>query len=314
MRIAVFGAGGVGGYFGGRLAQAGHEVTFIARGRHLAAIREQGLRVASIAGDFTVRPARATADPAEVGPVEVVLVATKAWQVSEAAQAIRSLVGPETVVITMQNGVESPAQLAAGLGPGPVLGGLCRIVSFITGPGQIKRAGGDAYLAFGELDNTQSERVKRVLAEFAKAQGIVVEVPPDIQVAMWTKFMSISAWSGMGAVTRSPVGVWRSLPGTRQMWQNALAEVLALAQARHIALSEAVIEQMTAYVDKLPPQATASMQRDIMEGRPSELESQSGAVVRLGREAGVETPTHAFIYHTLLPWELQARGELEFPE
>src|SRR5690606_10361690 len=215
-RIAVFGTGGAGGYFGAQLARVGEDVAFIARGAHLRAIRSAGLMIETPSGELAVRPARATDAPAEVGPVDLVLLGVKAWQVEEAAAAMRPMIGPQTLVVPLQNGVEAPAQLAAVLGPGPVLGGLCRIVSFITGPGQITRAGGDAYLAFGELDNSRSERVKRVLAEFAKAQGLVVEVPPDIQVAMWTKFMSISAWSGTGAVTRSPVGVWRSLPGTRQ--------------------------------------------------------------------------------------------------
>jgi 2-dehydropantoate 2-reductase len=313
MRIAIFGSGGVGGYFGGRLAQAGHEVIFIARGQHLAALREQGLAVESIDGDFVVNPGQATDNPAEVGPVEVVLVAVKAWQVSQAAQALQPLVGPQTVVIPLQNGVEAPAQLAAVLGKGPVLGGFCRIVSYLSGPGRIKRAGGDAYLAFGELNNEKSERVGRILREFSKVSGIKAANPPDIQAAMWSKFMSISAWSGMGAVTRAPAGVWRSIPQTRQMWQNALWEVLAVAHGYHIALTEEVVAQTIGYVDELPPQATASMQRDILEGRPSELESQNGAVVRLGQAVGIETPTHAFIYQALLPLELKARGEIEFP-
>ncbi len=130
---------------------------------------------------------------------------------------------------------------------------------------------------------------------------------------MWGKFLSISAWSGMGAITRAPVGIWRSLPETRQMWQEALYEVLIVAQAQRIALTEETVQQTIAYVDNLTPTATASMQRDIMSGRPSELESQSGAVVRLGRQVGAATPVHAFIYHSLLPLELQARGQIQFP-
>ena len=311
MRITIFGTGGVGGYFGARLAQAGHDVTFIARGDHLAAIRKYGLQIESIDGDFSIKPAQATDRPAEVGPMDVILVAVKTWQVVEAAQAIQPMIGPETVVIPLENGVEAPAQLIAVLGQAPVLGGFCRTVSYIKGPGQIKRAGGDAYLAFGELNNEKSERVEQIVREFSKAQGIIVDNPPDIQAAMWTKFMSISSWSGMGAITRTPAGVWRAIPETRQMWQNALHEVLAVAQARNIALDKEVIEKMTTYVDNLPAQATASMQRDIMEGRPSEIDSQSGAVVRLGQEVGLETPTHTFIYHTLLPLEMKARGEVK---
>lgn len=315
MRIAVFGSGGVGGYFGGRLAQAGHEVNFIARGQHLQALREHGLQVESLNGDFVIQPVQATDDPAEIGPVDVVIVAVKAWQVSDAAQTMRPLVGPETFVVPLQNGVEAPAQLAAILGPEHVLGGLCRIVSYIVEPGQICHAGAKPpYLAFGELDNRASERAQRLYQAFNQAEGVEVEIPADIQAAMWGKFMQICAWSGIGAITRAPVGVWRSLPETRQMWQDALAEVFAVAQAYHIGLTEAMLAQVTAYVDVLPANATASMQRDIMNGRPSELHTQNGAVVRLGRNAGVPTPTHAFIYQALLPLELKARGELTFPE
>lgn len=313
MRIVVFGTGGVGGYFGGRLAQAGEAVTFIARGKHLQALREQGLRVDSLKGDFVVQPVQATDDPAQVGPVDVILVGVKAWQVRQVAQTMRPLVGPETFVVPLQNGVESPAQLAAELGQSHVLGGFCRIVSFIAGPGHIRQAGGDPYLAFGELDNRPSERAERLRQAFARTVGVTAEIPPDIQAAMWGKFLTITAWSGLGAVTRAPVGVWRTLPETRHMWIQAMHEVLAVAQARQIALTEENVHKATAYVDSLPPHATASMQRDIMNGRPSELSLLSGGVVRLGQKVGVPTPTHAFIYHSLLPLELQARGEIEFP-
>lgn len=314
MRMVMFGAGGVGGYFGGRLAQAGFDLTFIARGRHLAAMQTQGLSVESINGDFVVPAIQATTDPAQVGPVDVVILAVKAWQVAEAAEAMRPLIGPETMVIPLQNGVEATAQLAAALGPAHVLGGFCRIVSFIAGPGHIRHTGGDAYLAFGELDNRRSERVERLYQRLSQAQGMIVEVPPDIQAAIWGKFLQISSWSGLGAVTRSPVGVWRSLPETRAMWQQAMREVFDLARARGVALDETLLEQVTDYLDKLPPHATASMQRDILEGRPSELEAQNGAVVRLGRESGVPTPVHTFIYSALLPLEKKARHEIKFPQ
>lgn len=314
MKIAVFGAGGVGGYFGGRLAQAGEDVTFIARGRHLQAMQQSGLRVDSLKGDFTLRPVQATSNPAQVGPVDAILVGTKAWQVTEAAHAMRPMVGPDTFVVPLQNGVEAPAQLAAVLGKQHVLGGFCRIVSFIVGPGHIRQAGGDPYVAFGELDNRPSPRAGRLRQAFAAATGVTVEIPPDIQAAMWGKFLLISSWSGMGAITRAPVGVWRSLPETRRMWQQAMQEVLAVAQAHGIALTPENIQKATAYADSLPPNATASMQRDILAGRPSELDILCGGVVRLGQEVGVNTPTHAFIYHALLPQEQKARGELVFPE
>jgi 2-dehydropantoate 2-reductase len=313
MRIAVFGSGAVGGYFGGRLAQAGEEVFFIARGEHLQAIRDHGLRVDSLEGDFVVQPAWASDDPAQVGVVDVVLVGVKAWQVPEAAGAMGPMVGPDTFVVPLQNGVEASAQLAAVLGDQHVLGGLCRIGSFIAGPGHIRHTGVDPYLAFGELDNRPSQRAERLRQAFARAAGLRVEIPPDIQAAMWGKFLFIAPFSGVGAVARAPAGVLRSVPETRELLEQAMHEVFAVARARGITLPDDSVDQAMALVDGLPADGTASMQRDIMEGRPSELDAQNGAVVRLGQEVGVATPVHSFIYRSLWPQELQARGEVQFP-
>lgn len=313
MRIAVFGTGGVGGYFGGRLAAAGLDVTFIARGAHLEALRASGLRVESLRGDFTVHPVHATDTPAEVGVVDVVLVGVKAWQVTEAAEAMRPLIGPETFVVPLQNGVEAPAHLAAVLGAEPVLGGLCRIISMVAAPGHIRHAGIEPYVAFGEPDGRPSARAERLREAFART-GVAVEIPPDIHVAMWGKFMALAPWSGLGAVTRAPIGVLRRVPETRAMLEAAMREVVAVAQARGVALRDEAVDRALAFMDAVEPGGTASMQRDIAAGRPSELEQQSGAVVRLGRAAGVPTPVHAFIYHSLLPLELRARGRVNFPD
>jgi len=311
MRIAVLGTGAVGGYFGGRLAHAGEDVVFIARGAQLRALRERGLRVDSPAGDFVVRPVQATDDPAQVGPVDAVLVGVKAWQVTEAARAMLPLVGPATFVVPLQNGVEAPDQLAAVLGAEHVLGGLCRIVSLVVGPGHVRHAGLEPYVALGELDNRPSQRAARLRQALVRA-GVTAEIPPDIRVALWEKFLFIASFSGVGAVTRAPAGVLRELPETRRMLEQAMREILAVARAKDIALPEESIPRTMALVENLPPDGTASMQRDIMAGRPSELESQSGAVVRLGREMGVATPLHAFIYYSLLPLELRARGPVQF--
>ena len=311
MRIAVFGTGAVGGYFGGRLAQSGQDVVFVARGEQLKALRDRGLRVDSLQGDFVLRPVQATGDPVQAGVVDAILVGVKAWQVPEAARAMRPLVGPETFVVPLQNGVEAPSQLAAALGADHVLGGLCRIVSQIVEPGHVRHAGLEPYVALGELDNRPSERAQRLLAALLRA-GVKAEVPPDIHVAMWEKFLFIASFSGVGAVTRAPAGVLRSVPETRYMLEQAMREVLAVARARKIALPEESIARTMTLVDGLPPGGTASMQRDILAGRPSELESQNGAVVRLGLDAGVPTPLHAFIYHSLTPLELRARGQVQF--
>lgn len=308
MRIAVVGVGGVGGYFGGRLAQAGNEVYFIARGEHLRAIRDQGLRVESSAGDFTIHPASATDNPVEVGQVDAVIVGVKSWQLAEAARQIRPLLGPETAVLPLLNGVEAADTITAEIGPGHALGGLCRISAFIAGPGHIRHTGLEPSLALGELDNRRSPRVEALLAAF-QAAGVRADIPADIHVALWEKFMLITAWSGIGAITRAPVGVWRSLPGTRAMAESALREVVAVANAHGVALPVAQVARTLGFLDGVPAAATASMQRDIMDGRPSELEAQNGAVVRLGQEAGVDTPVHSFIYHSLLPQELAARGQ-----
>jgi len=309
MRIAMFGSGSVGGYFGGRLAEADQDVVFIGRGDHLNAIERDGLRVESTEGNFTIQPAQASADPAAVGPVDVILVCVKAWQVPQAAVAVRPMIGAETIVVPLQNGVEAPSQLVAVLGTDHVLGGLCRIMSSVVAPGHIRHAGIDPYVAFGRLDKQPSASAERLRDAFSLAKGVRVEIPVDIRVAMWRKFLLIAAWSGMGALTRTPIGLIRTQPETRQMLLQALQEIQAVAVAHGVALPHEAIGETLAFIDGLPPQGTASMQRDIIAGRPSELASQSGAVVRLGREVGVEVPVHTFIYQSLLLLEMQARRE-----
>lgn len=311
MRIAVFGTGGVGGYFGGRLAQAGEEVSFIARGNHLAALQQNGLRVDSIKGDFIIQPVQASDKPSQIGTVDVILVAVKAWHILQAAQAMLPMIGPETLVVPLENGVEAPQQLSTVVGKEHVLGGLCQISSFIAAPGHIKHVAIEPFVAFGRLDGGSEEKVEELRQAFERA-GVKVDVPADIQAAMWRKFVFITSISGVNAVTRVPAGVLRSLPPSRQMLENALNEVTAVGQAYGVILPEDTASKTLAFIDGFPEGTVASMARDIIEGRPSELEAQNGAVVRLGREVGVLTPTHAMIYASLLPQELRARGELNF--
>ncbi|UCH60462.1 MAG: 2-dehydropantoate 2-reductase [Anaerolineales bacterium] len=311
MRIAVFGAGGVGGYFGGRLAQAGQEVIFIARGAHLEAMRDVGLRVESLKGDFRVQPVQATDDPAQVGEVDIVLVAVKAWQVPEAAQLMRPMVGEQTCVLPLENGVEAPDQLAEVLGSPPVLGGLCHISAFVAAPGHIKHVGIEPHITLGELDGRRSQRTENLRLAFEQA-NIWAKVPEDIQVAMWEKFLFIAAISGVGAVTHAPAGIVRQIPGTRQLLEEAMHEILALSKARGVNLPDGVVAKTMAFIDNLPSSVTASMQRDIIAGKPSELESQNGAVVRMAGKVGLPTPVNTFLYYSLLPQEKRARGELQF--
>jgi 2-dehydropantoate 2-reductase len=311
MRIAVFGTGGVGGYFGGRLAQAGEEVIFIARGKHLEAMRQHGLKVDSIKGDFKIEPAQVIDDPRRVGQVDMVLVAVKAWQVPEAAVAMRPMIGAQTGVVPLENGVDAPAQLIVALGADHALGGLCKISAFIAEPGLIRHVGIEPYVAFGELDNRLSQRVEALRQAFERA-GVSVEVPQDIRAAMWEKFIFIAAISGVGAVTRAPAGVIRSLPETRQMLIGMVEEIVAVARALKVNLPQEIATNTIAFIDSLPQNVTASMQRDVIAGHPSELGSQNGALVRMGLETGISTPLNAFIYHSLLPQELRARGEVDF--
>lgn len=307
MRIAVFGAGGVGGYFGGRLAQAGEDVVFVARGPHLEAIRRDGLTVESTAGDFVVRPT-ATEDVRTAGPVDAVLLGVKAWQVKDAALALRPLLEGGGFVVPLQNGVEAADELAAELGAERVLGGLCKISSYVAAPGRIRHVGVAPRVEFGERDGRRSERVDRLRVAFEKASGVDAGTPGDINAAVWEKFLFITPLSGVGAITRMPAGVLRAVPESRSMLESAMREVFDVGRARGIGLRKDAVARTMSYIDGLPPDTTASMQRDILEGRPSELDYQTGAVVRLGRQSQVAVPVNEFIYWSLLPGERRARG------
>jgi len=298
MRIVIFGTGGVGGYFGGRLAQAGEDVTFIARGEHLRAIKAKGLRVDSSSGDFVVYPAKATDNISEVGETDLVVLGVKAWQVPEAAHAIKPLVGPKTIVVPMQNGVDAVPQLVHELGSDSVIGGLCRIVSFVVAPGHIRHAGFTPSIIIGELDNKRTDRITQI-EEVFKHAGLDTTIAADIQGALWTKFLFIASFSGIGAVANAPAGVLRSDPKWRSQMLSAMHEIYALAHARGVKLPPDSVDKVMAAVDGLPEDATSSMHRDIAAGNPSELESQNGAVVRMAKESGVAVPTHTLIHQTL---------------
>lgn len=298
MRIVVFGTGGVGGFFGGRLARAGEEVVFVARGEHLREIKEKGLRVDSTDGDFVIYPAQATDDVSEVGEVDLVILGVKAWQVPEAARAIKPIVNEHTTVLPLQNGVDAVSQLVDELGAASVIGGLCRIVSYVVGPGHIRHAGFEPSIIIGEIDNRQTDRIARIEQVFKHA-GLNISIARDIQVALWTKFLFIASFSGVGAMANAPAGVIRSDPKWRSQILNAMKEIYALAHARGVKLPPDSVDKVMSAVDGLPEDATSSMQRDIAAGKPSELESQNGAVVRMAHEVGVEVPTNELIYRTL---------------
>lgn len=307
MRIAIFGAGGVGGNFGGLLAVAGEDVVFIARGAHLQAMRENGLRLDTDEGTRVVRPVKATDRPADVGQVDAVLVTVKAWQVTEAARAMGPMVGSHTVVAPLVNGVEGASELSSVLGDGCVVGGWCGTISYLVGPGHVRAGGGS--ITVGELDNRRSERLAR-LVEVLNRAGIQADTPPDIHGSTWGKFATIVAWSGVGALTRTPTGVWRKIPESRRLYEEAVLETDAVARAMDIRIPRDQLDRVLTLPDHVPDDSLASMQRDIMDGRPSELEYQNGAVVRYGQKTGVATPVNRFMYHSLLPQEkLARRGE-----
>src|SRR5262245_37007589 len=308
MRIVVFGTGGAGA----QLTRAEADVVFIARGDHLSAIRTHGLCVETPAGETVFRPVLAADDPTRVGKADVVLLGVKAWQVTEAAEAIRPMIGPGTFVVPLQNGVEAPSQLAAALGAEHVLGGLCGTFSWVTAPGRIRSVGAGNFIKFAELDNRSSDRVEQLRQVFERA-GVNVEIPSDIHKALWEKFLLVTSFGGVGAVTRAPIGIIRTIPQTRRLLEQCMQEVLVLARARQVALADTVVADTMTVVDSLAASGTTSLQRDIMDGKPSELEFWNGAVVRLARDVEVATPVHEYIYQCLLPQEMQARGKVKFP-
>jgi 2-dehydropantoate 2-reductase len=251
---------------------------------------------------------RATDNPAEVAAVDAVLVAVKAWQVPEAAAAIAKMAGREFVIVPLQNGMDAPAELAAVLGPGRVAGGLCRIVAKTTGPGQIDHFWAEPSVGFGELEPlTNRERLGQLRDAFVAAD-VRCDIPADIAAAMWEKFLFITPWGSLGAVTRLPVGLLRTGAESRVRLIQALEEVAAIAVAEGSDLGPESVNKTLAILDSLPVDSISSMQRDIVAGRPSELEAQTGAVVRFGRRTGVPTPVHDAIYAELLPLEQRARG------
>jgi len=305
MKFAIVGAGGVGGYFGAKLAAAGYDVTFIARGEHLKAILSNGLTVKSIHGDFTVNPAKATSSIAEVGVVDVVFVCLKAWQVRDMAEQLRPMVGPDTVVIPLQNGVMATDELRQVLGHGCVVRGLCRIFSRIESSGVIHHFGIDPTVLFGENDNAQTQRVLRIKEAFDKA-GVTAIIPKDIEAEAWKKFLFICS-SGLLAVCRSPYGAVRELPQTRQLLVDLFTEVYQVALAKGVHLHPGIVDSTMKLVDTFDYSTTSSLTRDVMEGKPSEIEYQNGTIVRLGEQLGVPTPVNRFVYSAILPLEKVAR-------
>ena len=308
MKILIMGTGGVGGYYGGLLAQQGNEVTFIARGAHLYAIRHDGLTVKSVHGDFKVFPVSATDDPAKVEPVNLVLFSVKTYHTDEAAEAIRPVLGPQTAVLSLQNGVDAGERIGRRIGGEHVIGGATWLSSAVEAPGVIKQISQFRRIVLGEPGGGMSQRIQSIF-EVLHQTGMTVEISENIQKVLWTKFVFISAVSSIGSLTRLPMGDYRSVPESRHLLSSIMQEVEALAHAQGIALEADVVSRSLEFIDNSGPHIKPSMQLDVESGRRTELDSMVGVIGRKGRELGVPTPAADFVYGALLPVELKARNE-----
>jgi len=303
MRIAVYGAGGVGGYFGGRLARAGAEVHLIARGAHLRALREHGLRVRSVKGDFEAQ-ALATDDPAEVGPCDFVLFCVKTFDTDAAAARLGPLVGESTAVVSLQNGVENEEELARAVGEDHVMGGAAFIFAEIAEPGVIVHTGGPASITFGELDGHTSQRAKQLLACCEQA-GFEAELSASIKTVLWAKLAFICAQAGMTAAVRLPIGEIRTADAAWAAFQRLVAEVCAVAEADGHPVPHAAQERALALAQAVEPGSFSSLHDDLVAGRRMELEALHGFVVRRAAQHGLAVPTSDVVYAILQPWAIR---------
>jgi len=309
MRITVVGAGGVGGYFGGRLAMAGQEVAFLARGPHLAAIRQRGLQVRSAKGDFTA-VVSASDNPADLGPSDVVLFCVKSYDTDAAATRLGPLLTGETAVVSLQNGIDNEERIAAVIGPGQVVGGAAYIFSSISDPGTVAHTGGPARLVFGELDGTVSARIER-LRDACLGAGIDCGIPTDIRTVLWTKYAFICATAGMTAAARLPLGGLRDCAESWTMFRRIVAEIVELAHVEGVALGDDAVEQQVRFAASLDPNSFSSLHHDLVTGRRMELEALHGTAVRRAAQLGIATPANEAIYAILRPWALHSERRVQ---
>jgi 2-dehydropantoate 2-reductase len=302
LKIAIIGAGGVGGYFCGRLAHAGSDVTFVARGQQLAALQQHGLEIQSALGNIHVNPVQATADPVSIGLTDVVIFAVKLWDLADAIRAAAPLVGPQTAFIAVQNGVEKDDLLRSAYPNGNVLGGVCYIAAHITSPGVIAHIGRMQRLIFGG----NSVHAQPLLGA-CLAAGIDAEISPAIEKAMWEKFVFLVGLSATTTATRLPIGVVRNHPKTRQLLLEIMQEVVAVGRAKAIDLPDTFASDRLAFYDTLPAEMTASMYKDLERGSRLELDWLSGAVVRLGEALSIPTPANRVIAAVLEPYAVPDR-------
>ncbi len=306
MNIVVVGAGGVGGFFGGKLAKAGFNVTFVVRGKTLEAIKNNGLQIKSFHGDFVVHP-DVTDDFKDLKNPDLIILGVKSWQIEPIAKELKAVITKDTMVLPLQNGADNTDRLRNILPHENVLAGLCKIVSKIEAPGVINHFAFEPEIVFGEYNSELTSRINKVKAAFDKAE-FKSTVSENIQLDIWKKFLFITTISGIGAITRAVYGDIREDDDLRQIMYQTANEIVAVANAKGIGLTNNDIENTLKIIDGFHHDTTASMQRDVLTGRPSELENFNGYIVKQGKELHVLTPANSFIYHCLLPQERKARG------
>lgn len=306
MKILIYGTGGVGGFIGGKLALTQHQVTCIARGAHLEAIQKNGLTVESITGNFTARPHLATDDLSTIDTPDLVIFAIKSWQLQKASNDILQYSNENTLFLPLQNGADNTEKLAKVLPKNQVLSGLCRMISFIKSPGVISNPDIPPSILFGEQDNARSPRAEAILQVFKEAD-LNAKIPENIQVAIWQKFLFITTVSAIGGLTRVPIGIMRDNPYIKDLMYKTAQEIYDIAHAKEIPLPEDTIDKAFAAIARQAYETTASTQRDIMEGKPSELENFNGYIVKEGKKLNIPTPVNEMIYQLLLPQENRAR-------
>ncbi len=301
MRIAIIGTGGIGAPLGASLATAGEDVTFLARGAHLAAMRDNGLRIEGDRGETIVRPVQATDDPATIGPVDLVLFCVKLWDVESVGEQIRPLIGSGTAVIPLQNGVDASERLVPILGTSHVLGGVAKVTGSIVAPGVIRQSGKHHGIAFGELDGRIQPRTERI-RDVCQASGIESELSSDIQADRWWKFVGLVAFSGLCALIRRPVGDLRNDPDIAPLIDDAMREVIDVGRACGVQLAPDALETWRAFVRGVPSNLTPSMAVDLNSGNRLELPWLAGKVVELGKGRGVPTPVNRVVFAALKPY------------
>jgi 2-dehydropantoate 2-reductase len=304
MRIAVIGAGGIGAIYGASLAKAGADVIFVARGAHLAAMREHGLKIEGDRGEMHVSPAHATDDPSSIGPIDVVLFCVKLWDVESAGAAIRPIVGPKTAVIPLQNGVDAHERLIPVLGREAVMGGTAFVTGSIVAPGVVRQTGAYQRMTFGELDGTISPRGK-CLAELCAAAGFEGILSPDVLVPLWDKFTMLVPLANVNALTRAPLGKYRADPDSWSLVEGSVHETVAVGRAEGVNLAPDAADKAIALIRSMPDHHMTSMGNDLLRGNRLELPWFAGKVVELGRKHGVATPVNSLVYAAL---KLYANG------